>query len=263
MSDTPSDLETRVLHIRKEPVDFAPATEWDSALAAISVAVDTCGDVYRGLARLSRSGGCDPSAVLVCLHGVGPCELEFFSIMRRLRPDVGVFVYGDARSQDRIARAIELGATGRAGDGLIEALSAARAAPPTRFTPVPAAEDQTRSRLPASAEPAGEPASRQPRRLSETETDDLPASPQTSPPPARVPWLRYSDGPARTGPSPDKSTDAVVTASGHRKLRTPPDEPLLTSEELNALLEDDIAAIAPEPLDGGPGNEAGVEAGES
>lgn len=71
--------------------------------------------------------------------------------------------------------------------------------------------------------------------------------------PARVPWIRYQDGPSRGAPEqslprtqpvePSKiSSQPVITK---RKI----DEPLLTEEEIQALIGDDISAIAPDERD--------------
>ncbi len=136
----------KVLHIRLDPSDSLPAGEMDAMLAAASLGVDTCSDVYQGLARLclvldapqlasratadvrphgesSASVEEAPWAIIVCMDGLSQAELEFFFIVPRTFQGVKVYVYGGARSKTRIGRAIELGATGRATEDVVRMLA--------------------------------------------------------------------------------------------------------------------------------------------
>ena len=72
--------------------------------------------------------------------------------------------------------------------------------------------------------------------------------------PARVPWIRYQNTPARTAPQPQPVRQPPVA---HETMNDNPqpvmrrniDEPLLSEEELEALLGDDISAIVPSERD--------------
>ena len=71
--------------------------------------------------------------------------------------------------------------------------------------------------------------------------------------PTRVPWLKYENKPVRRAPQriAPEPTDAVDPKERHRPdeaiARKEPSatEPLLTEEELRALIGDDISSIAP------------------
>lgn len=75
----------------------------------------------------------------------------------------------------------------------------------------------------------------------------------------RVPWLRYDNVPVRKAPSRKRPEDEPRHNTG---APTPPSlrEPLLSEEELRALIGDDVAAIGPdddddEPVQGGSNSE--------
>ena len=309
---------TKVLHIRPAPVDGDCGAKMDAVLETLPFAVQNCGDVYRGLARLCREkeGQEAWQAIFVCVDGLGSAEMEFFSIVSRTRRDLDVYVYGGDRSASQVARAIERGASGEATEEVVRKLaampvtesrvgsappevprgeSAANSEAPTvqhpgtgesarEPSPHPAASDvaasiaQVEPSVSASAEPgattsdqqhadiAGIPSTATPAEPPETTSDETSAAQadeteareeaddKASAATVRVPWLRYGDGPARTPPkrsesSPNRSESPRRSAS----KASPQHEPLLTDEELQALLGDDIAAITPEDGDtGGP-----------
>jgi hypothetical protein len=184
--------------------------------------------VYRGLARILRPPSNPPRAVIVCLDGLTTPEFEFFSIVARRRKEVSVYVYGSGRAEARIAKAIELGAKGPAtADLLAELTGGPPAAAIGQAPPPPCAEGDETPRPPASPP---------------TPTEPIRADEEDPRKPARVPWLRYGDRPARVAPNarpPAPSLDRPAP-------RSVSFEPLLTEEELRALMSDDIAAIAPD-----------------
>ncbi len=263
-----NDSATRILHIRPEPATAAVAGEMDALLAAAFLDVDSCSDVYRGLARLGRSEPNAPRAVIVCVDGLGAAEMEFFGLVPRVRRSVNVYVYayprGGARSTSRVARAIELGATGQATEDVIRRLAetvtqptaradlddapgddqsptqtlaeSTLAPPPIREKPVTEALEESAPVVVAEAPGAG------PDR---PDADEEPVDDDALDGPVRVPWLRYNDGPDRVAPQRLEPPAADPARTGPATSRSAPRRPLITDEELQALLGDDIAAIAP------------------
>ena len=247
-------------------------------LASASVNAEECGDVYRGLARVCSGDLGTCQTVMVCVDGLGSAELEFFSVVSRHRRDIVVYVYGDERSAGRIAEAIKLGAIGPVTDDLVHAVLSAEdreaaETPPLVGRMVAPVREPTDERL-VSLRPDGPPredevaplvavdggtpaASGQPLPEDEPAVphpDGKPAAPdfhagekdEMPVQPARVPWLHYSGRPPRTPPRvhppPAEATGPVEPIRSRRSSC----EPLLTEAELQALLGDDIATIAPE-----------------
>ena len=251
MSVVPITRGSRVLHIRPGTSPSASADKIDAWLRAAAVDVEVCGDVYRGLARILRRGTEAPSAVLVCIDDLGSAEFEFFSLAAASRSSAKVYVYGDERWESRVARALDLGAAGRATEQVIRTL----VPPPARAEPLPSPEPKKvvpteREALPepfpAPANLAGtvEPIAQEPKGpLSRGE--EAPRQGEARESAVRVPWLRYGSTPSRTPPSRQHvRPEPPAPAPPHRP--PPADrEPLLTEEELRALIGDDIAAIAP------------------
>lgn len=259
MSDQTDFVVSNVLHIAADGTAdgaIGGAADTVNALAATDgFCVETCGDVYRGLARLLRMSADQFRAVIVCLDGLGAAEFEFFAVVSRLRPRVPVYVYGRAGSKARIERAIRLGASAPVTDEVMRRLSEAETVPsspaPAPCEPVLQAADEIppvqsvadedvldlhRSKAPAPIMgESDQPIDRQEETVEENEDargDSV-----------RVPWLRHHDGPVRQGPRSDRSAASEAVESVAR--RSTSTEPLLTAEELEALLGDDIAAIAP------------------
>jgi len=254
----------KALHIRLAPRDDRTAIPFEAALVDGQLSVETFEDVYRGLARLCRVDLDPPFAVLVCVDALLPGEYEFFSVASSIRRNVPIYVYGGRGSASSIAEAIELGATGEATLDAVESLIRATSVPQAEPVPADREEDPGSADLeriaaseflpmpaPACQEPAavetiagsteGEPSS--------VAADDGPKekSAEAAPPDqARVPWLHYADRPAREGPKrrsppasgPDDSEEETARLAA-------PHAPLLTDAELEALMGDDIAAIAP------------------
>ena len=235
----------------------------DALLESFSPAleIETSHNVYDGLARLCAAGLTGPRAVVVCVDCVGPPEMEFFAILSSVRQGLPVYVYGPEFQEARITRALESGATGRASEDVLRSLvPAAVAVSP----PVEEAEAVPEPiRMPdADAGPRPEH-----EVLDEAETvapiSEVEASvPKPGGKVARVPWMRYEDGPIRTAPprpAPPDDEDREVGQEDQGTPEPPTHTPLLTDEELRALLEDDIASIAPaepsDPADDGPVSE--------
>jgi len=185
--------------------------------------------VYRGLALLLRPSSDPPQAAIVCLDGLGAAEFEFFAIVSKLRRDLKVYVYAAARYKSRIARAIELGAKGPVTREVLAELAGGSPVPMTVETPARASE----------------------RVTDKPESPVIPPAPSDLPRidkegarnPARVPWLRYGDRPARVAPPHREPPPKALNPNP--QTPTPPCsyEPLLTEEELRALMSDDVAAI--------------------
>jgi hypothetical protein len=194
--------------------------------------------VYRGLARLLGPPAVPPRAVIVCLDGLGTPEFEFFSILSRVRRDLKVYVYGSAGAEARIAKAVECGATGSVTEEVLSELAGGPLCPPEAEAPVRTPERRNDIAV-APADPPPDPADQTPRTMAEEDARK----------PARVPWLRYGDRPARVAPShrelpPQAPNPNPQTPNPPRSY-----EPLLTEEELQALMSDDIAAIAADEPD--------------
>ncbi len=271
-----------ILHIHPELGE--EAARINKLLESTSLVVEVCGDVYRGLARLctwkpSPAGErSTPVAVVVCVDDLGPAEVEFFSIVARLRRGVPVYVYGSPQHDSRTAQAVELGATGRATEEAFRSL--ASAAVPPRVEPE-MVDGQAEDAVPGAAvaeailpEPLLEgPAPLEPAPVQPVEVEPTAAEPDEAvvehpekteevrpPGRARVPWLRYADQPVRTAPPRETPKPAAPAAEepdeGRPADQEPPSRrpraPLLTPAELQALIGDDIAAIAPqEPEESG------------
>lgn len=246
MADASNTIRPRVLHIRPQLPASPPAVPCrdpiGELLAGFPFDTQWCGDVYRGLAGLLRPSSDPPQAAIVCLDGLGAAEFEFFSIVSKLRRNLKVFVYAAARSQSRMARAVELGATGPVTR---EALAELRAAPPVSSTvEAPArVSERVMEHLAspaiaqhghASVDHATPPAPAEQPRVDE---DDVRKT-------ARVPWLRYTDRPTRVAPPRREPPPKVLDPGPQKPTPTHSYEPLLTEEELRALMSDDIVPVA-------------------
>ena len=206
------------------------ADQIKTLLGTLRVNVQSFPDVYRGLAQICSDRSPDPQAVLVCVDDLVASELEFFSILARLRRDLPVYVYGQDRSKSRMARAMEFGATAEATESLLRALAA---------SPAPKPE-------PALA-PELEPVARDETVALEGEARYDRDPEPTEAAPVRVPWLRNPAAPGRKAPSSDTGS---VQATDHDE---PGDttagfcQPLLTEEELQALLGDNPVPPGDDP----------------
>lgn len=244
-----------VLHIRPNPDEHrsstARVTDVDRQLRGAGVVVDSCSDVYRALARLLTSRASDRphptryAAVIVWMGNIGAGEMEFFSLVAAAPRPIETWVYGNEHLGARVADAIRLGAAGEWNERIIPSLdqpapnietNIASDAPPVDSTP----------QVLALAEPMLE------DTIDEVVNCDATAEPNppndTTTAPARVPWGAYADRPMRCAPgasAPPTNPEHSPGSADHSRRPPQPSEPLLTTEELDALLGDDIAAIAP------------------
>ena len=273
--DVSNNLPSRVLHIRSSPCS-APMTDPLAALSAgSSPEVDECGHVYLGLARALADEDESIHAVVVCLDDLTKDEFELFTILGQRRRDVRLYVYSQAPGDDRVARAIALGATAQLTEQIVDQLSQAGATIVTpehhRREPVDAAAKRTATDEPATGQPASESLghAEQPPKIEEL---PIVQERETAPPPVtnsahdgagetpdrpRVPWQSYENKPERQKPSSPseraQSQPPMHVAPAKDEFEPSPPtrqrsyEPLLSSEEMQALMSDDISAIAPEP----------------
>lgn len=276
------------------PSSAIAADSIESLLLSSPLHVDHCGDVYRGLARLGQSGSEAYDIAIIGVDGFSPVELEFFSIVALRYPHISVYVYSRHSSRVRLDRAIELGAAGLASAELIRSIvdtqtttaptqkniqnenaqtpqqliagetphehteeTSVEISTPQNITPqdivipeIPVVEDEVYEEQEESFELEDvEP---------QSESQDEPTAP------ARVPWNRYRDTPARQAPHPKSMHQPTQT---HKTINDNPqltprrsiDEPLLTEEELEALLGDDISAIVPNERDALVPDDSGEE----
>lgn len=268
-----------LLHIRYDASEQDARRVVEEMLGACPVNIDTAADVYCGMALLGGKAAARPKAVIVNLDGLGPAEYEFFSIAARRFPEVRIYVYGSIRTASEVERAIQGGATGELTDEVLAALTdpaqdqdeqfvqdhqdhpqeitkSEMSSPEANYPQPQIVPPETESTVPDTHETALDEANdidtmRQPLMPQpEIEVDEDTET-------ARVPWKTYDDDPKRTAPSsrrpPDFDGDDEDLAE---PPVTPPSKPLpdhtplLTEEELQALLGDDIAAIAPDdPVD--------------
>lgn len=202
-------------------------------------------DVYRAMAWLCArkvDGRFEhtPRVVVACVDHLAAEEFEFFALVAQLRPDLAVLVYGRDGSPG-VGRALQAGARGVFTPSALESLrtqvkGAVRDDVPTAG-PI---EDPIASPAPHSA--AGVEAEEEEEVLSEpAEEEELEAAP-----PTRVPWRTYDDRPQRLAPPrrPNgNGADSRPTGSGASGSRR--STPLLSEEELRALIGDDISSLAP------------------
>lgn len=276
-----------ILHIRPDGNEGARGgnvvSSIAAALAASPLTVERLGDVYRGLARLcarrtnlgtegtdseERSGSRDwrhhDWAVVVCVDDLGHAEFEFFSLAAQMRSDCPVYVYSDGRSDFGLNRAMAAGATGIATEAIVRSL-------------------QEKSQSPNAQTPKQPSIGPSKQEGAEGDSGTEHPGPEGT---ARVPWLHYTDNPRRQAPprrTGETSKHQNVKTSKHPPTEQPrnptgksvQDEagvagptgncgavtrgegnwtgihtPLLTPEELRALLSDDIATLAPHESEG-------------
>lgn len=143
MAEPGENLGRRVLHVH--PPSLASANEMAGALADAGCVEVSCPDVYRALARLGRGRAADFLAVVVCVDQLDAGELEFFRLVGRHYPDLGVYVYGQPHARAKAESAVKSGADAVVRvDGLANVLG-----PP--FVPRPVVRPVTETSCP----PAG------------------------------------------------------------------------------------------------------------
>lgn len=264
MSDIQSDAPERVLHIHRSAPELEGATGLsvavDAHLRSVLPTVYSSDNVYDALARLCAPDARSFRAAVVSMDCVGASEMEFFTLLSRMCKDLAIYVYGGNRHEERIATAIELGAKGRATEDALRALAVDADPVPAMTTDDSAPPDPLQAPdepLPVvvtedfeEEEPLDDwtsEAEDDTAEVEETETNDQPI---------RVPWLQYSGSPARKAPSrgaPVAPPTGEEASDQDMNAAFDPHAPLLTDAELQALIGDDIATIAPPtPSDPGP-----------
>ncbi len=284
--DAPTGPRHPVLHIRSDStagiaLSAPDGPSMDARLTIAGLDADTCDDVYRGLARLCKGDDVPTRMVVVSVDELAPAEFEFFTILSRIRRNVSIYVYSRNKSDARTTRAIEHGAIGEATDEVLRMLGAAmRAAGVTERAPnrcvdqpsenAPREREAVKTDRSSPAQDGADvaPVAPAPDPPSTHGDDATPEPPEPMAPgdgrpdvdtaePARVPWLRYADEPVRRAPPPRRSAPSPPseapaplpigrTVPAESALEPDSFEPLLTDEELEALMGDDIAAIAPD-----------------
>lgn len=275
---------SRVLFIARSPRSNRAEESGDpiiSQLVAAGLEVEHCPDVYRGLARLCRRGG-DFVATIVEVDGLGPSEFDFFPLAAKAKRGTPIYVLArGTHARSSLGKAIASGASGELTPEVIGLLrkvpdvGVVRPSWPSTPTPseIAAHSDGSRRAGPESKiAPEREPDIDE-GSLDPSENDDEHEAPAESEPsrPIRVPWMKQNDRPRRIAPTQPRTTRpplsdgkaavppapptspfaAPSTAGRNESLDRENDEPLLTEEELRALLGDDISAIA--PAERGPG----------
>jgi hypothetical protein len=97
-----------LLHVVERPTSVSD--DFDRAVGNAGFNVKHIDTVYGALARVLRPAGNAPTAVIVCLDRLEAGELEFFTLAAKLAPSVPVYVYGRAPDGRRQQRALSLGA---------------------------------------------------------------------------------------------------------------------------------------------------------
>ncbi len=282
----PSGSSAEVLIIAS--ADDRLPTNVAEALETHRAAVCSCTDVYRGLVRAVRN---PPRMVIVAVDWLTTQEMQFFRVLRRRQADTPILVLASRPVQGKIEQAIGLGATAELTPDAIDVALAAidqQARDGIQHPRRPLSGDN-REKMDEVFASAGNQldAERRARLLSEalrrhdgmasvgTKRDEAAALleegdavPQPEPADedeqpagdvanegdkqgedgsktsssARVPWLRYRDAPQRIaprGPAPPPAPRNEV------------DVPLLTPEELDALLGGESQETPPEGPDDG------------
>ncbi len=273
-------VQPTLLHITSSSLIESPeAFAVEQWIEQAGLEVVRCPDVYLGLARALRSSQRDFGAVMVCVEDLLTDEFEFFSLVARMRRDLPVFVYG-SQAPERVVRALQSGAKGLATRDAVLALGARfeRLAQPAEsalaapsVTPSPFAEQSKPTdafKACSVSVSAHETAAPSPSMSlmkpdlvcdpAEVQTEEREVEPREEAGPvatARVPWLRYNVGPARQRPTTAKVEREETSSIGgthdtEASNGRPPNEckreyePLLTEQELAALLGDDLDDVA-------------------
>ena len=246
MAEPSKTVPRRVLHVR--PPSSAGSAEIAGAIAEADCQAVPCPDVYRAMARLCSARNNRFCAVVVCVDRMESAEFEFFQLAATHYRDTPVYVFGSGQAQPKIESALRLGA--RQVLDAADLANVLKPAPaPEPFPQVEPEPDQAEETRAAQPEPdqAEETRAAQPEpppvvggtgengksTQEEGPTELEPKGRKKRDRTARVPWLRYDDLPQRAPPKRDEPAEG--------KPESTPDEPqgpLLTQEELDALLGD-------------------------
>ena len=232
MAEPSKTVLRRVLHVR--PPSLAGSTEIADAIAEAGCRAVPCPDVYRAMARLGAARNNRFCAVVVCVDLMESAEFEFFQLAAKHYRDTPVYVVGSGYAQPRIESALRLGAR-----QAVEAAELAEvlkpAAAPEPFPQAAPEPDETEEARTAQPEPPpvvvtdddGE--STQKEKPAEPEPKSRKKRGRT----ARVPWLPQDDLPQRVPPKRDEPAEGRPESAPDE-----PQKPLLSQEELDALMGD-------------------------
>jgi hypothetical protein len=208
--------------------------------------------------------------VIVSLDTLEHAELEFFGTVARCLPHLPVLVYSPSGQGELLIQALELGATGPATAESLRELANRLTTPAAALPTEEIAVDEEAERLPPTPTPMAaftvdesptvlddefdleaEPEDPDGDGLGDDELgsddfqddvqhdgeDDGQDDSEVPRGPVRVPWLRYADVPARSGPPTAPQSEPIEPATpspagGDIDKHTP----LLTEEELRALM---------------------------
>ena len=230
----------RVLHVVEGGGTFAD--ELSATLSSAGVEQTIVPDVYLGLARIVRSPRVRFDAVVVSLDSLEADEMDFISHTQRRKDPIPVFVYGRPEDSARAAEAERRGARLVHDVSAIQSALAldvdrpatpdttpAVAAPVRSVEAAPALDEDPRdvgaSAIPEPVQPAVQEPAEPPRETVSREEPDAGGASERVP----VPWAPSSKRPIRQGPAGQEDADSQPTDE-------PDDQPLITDEELNALL---------------------------
>jgi len=264
MTDTTNQRGRALLWVRpaSSPLGNAvgKAAQVEQILDQAPMPPEIVHNVYHALVRLARDGDRQPGAAVVCVDDLDPGELEFFTILARRRGTPPVYVYGHERSLSKLGRAVELGATGEANLDLVARLiSSASVVETSRATePIVQTADERYETL----ESVGWPDEEQDAVLpfgTHLRDQNQPAVPTAPPPrilgdeeetasPPRVPWRQYGNGPSRKAPLRTSPTSETTIESVPENADEDVHQPLLTDEELRALIGDDPTPLSPDDV---------------
>jgi len=243
---------TRVLWVHREAGDGTPpdsqTARLERALSDVRHCVRRVGNVYHALAVLLTEDS--PSTVFVNADEIEPEEFEFFKIVGRRANMPPVYVFGPSGEADAMERALWLGATDRATVALIrQALLGSKPCAcggdpaPVEPTTVDAQPGEQAPPPPSPADEAFHASQRDESIDEAAEHVDAGADPEDfdgESPALRVPWRDYDDQPARQAPPRRPPTpDTPKPDAPKPDAQEPPHEPLLTQEELRALIGDE------------------------
>jgi len=112
-----------LLHVVEQPT--GASGDFDQACGQAGFDVEHVETVYGAMARLVRPKDHPVCAVIVCLDGLEPSELEFFTLAAKLAPTVPLYIYGEGPDGQRRHRALSLGARREvSADRIAEVLAA-------------------------------------------------------------------------------------------------------------------------------------------
>jgi hypothetical protein len=275
MSDSSSQPNRPdILHIA-QAFESPEAAGVENSASQCGFEIERCGDVYVGLARALKNSPIKPVGVVVCVAGMPPEQFEFFELTSRAH-DLTVLVYG-AQSPERVVRALQAGASGlfshetmaalgarskRRSEGLETKEKSAPQSPKAEEKPAEAPPEARRKEVFTGVAPVRDAAS-QPNWVDHSTEEDsregraseVDGGSENSQG-VRVPWLRYESGSVRRkpggvatpqeGPVPSEIEQEKPSNGELEKVCADEThyEPLLTEQELAALLGDDFDEVS-------------------